>query len=463
MRRAHALTALVLALALPLAGCGGDDDDGGDDAAAEEQETPSGPTSDITAKDFAFDPSEVTLEAGREVTLVLTNEDDVEHNITVEDLDVDEDADGGETGQATVTPDAGTYDFHCEYHPNQMRGPSRWSDLGRGGPTVGVRLEPGGDPVRTTATGRSGVVVKLLALLVVPALLAAACGGDDDDGGGGGGGQAEPTGGASTTTPEDEGEPQTGGTIVYGLEADTSNPWTPQRSTCAISCYEVFNSVYDPLVLPDEDGNPQPNLLESFEPNEDFTEWTLTPREGITFHDGTPFDAEAIRYNIQDQLDSALTQAALKSIESVALNADGTAAVVHHERVVERLPDLPRQPARLHGLAHVAQANKAGTVPETEPVGTGPFVFEEYEVGSHFRRHPQPRLLEAGRRGPAAPLRRLHRVPLHPRGPDPHQRPRVGRARHRPHLQRPARRSPARTTTTSTRSRSTASARRTTS
>ena len=122
MRRAHAVIAVALALALPLAGCGSDDDDGGDDAAAEEQETPSGPTSDITAKDFAFDPSEVTLEAGREVTLVLTNEDDVEHNITVEDLDVDEDADGGETGQATVTPDAGTYDFHCEYHPNQMTG-----------------------------------------------------------------------------------------------------------------------------------------------------------------------------------------------------------------------------------------------------------------------------------------------------------------------------------------------------
>ena len=123
MRRAHAVTAIVLALALPFAGCGGDDDDGGDESApAEEQERPSGPTSDITAKDFAFDPSEVTLEAGREVTLVLTNEDSAEHNITVEDLDVDEDAEGGETGQATITPDAGSYDFFCKYHPNQMQG-----------------------------------------------------------------------------------------------------------------------------------------------------------------------------------------------------------------------------------------------------------------------------------------------------------------------------------------------------
>ena len=122
MRRVHAVTAIALALALPLAGCGGDDDDEGGESAAASEERPAGPTTDITAKDFAFDPSELTLEAGREVTIVLTNEDGAEHNITIEDLDVDEDAEGGETGEATVTPDAGSYDFHCKYHPNQMTG-----------------------------------------------------------------------------------------------------------------------------------------------------------------------------------------------------------------------------------------------------------------------------------------------------------------------------------------------------
>ena len=117
VRRAYAVTALALALALPLAGCGGDES-----PAAQEEERPSGPTTDITARDFRFEPSEVTLEAGREVTIVLTNEDDAEHNITVQHLEVDEDAEGGETGQATVTPDAGAYDFECKYHPNQMQG-----------------------------------------------------------------------------------------------------------------------------------------------------------------------------------------------------------------------------------------------------------------------------------------------------------------------------------------------------
>ena len=122
MRRMYAVTALALVLALPLAGCGGDDDDGGSSASQEEQSPPSGPTVDLTAKDFKFDPTELTTEADREVTIVLTNEDDAEHNITIEDLDVNQDAEGGETGQATITPDAGSYDFHCKYHPNQMQG-----------------------------------------------------------------------------------------------------------------------------------------------------------------------------------------------------------------------------------------------------------------------------------------------------------------------------------------------------
>jgi peptide/nickel transport system substrate-binding protein len=244
--------------------------------------------------------------------------------------------------------------------------------------------------VRTTATRRSGVVIKLLALLVVPALLAAACGGDDDDGGGGGGDQAGTSGGASTTVPGDEGEPTQGGDLVYGLEADTSNPWTPQKATCAISCYEVFNSVYDPLVLPDEDGKPQPNLLESFESNDDFTEWTLTPRSGISFHDGTPFDAEAIRYNIQDQLDSSLTHAALKSIDGVALNADRSAAVVTTNEPWSGFPIFLASQLGYMASPTWLQATKADPGLQSQPVGTGPFIFDEYVVGDHFRATRNP-------------------------------------------------------------------------
>ncbi len=212
-------------------------------------------------------------------------------------------------------------------------------------------------------------------------LIAAACGGDDealDEGG-------EGPVGTSTTEPPDEGEPVEGGDIVFAIEADTQNPWSPARSLCAISCHTVMKSVYDPLMLPDEEGIAQPNLLESIEPNEDFTEWTLTPRSGITFHDGTPFDAEAIRVNLQDHLDSSLTAIALKDVAEVKVV--GTDAVVTMKKSWSAFPinltggfGYMASPTWLQ-----AATAEPPTASFTEPVGTGPFVFESYQAGVAFK------------------------------------------------------------------------------
>jgi peptide/nickel transport system substrate-binding protein len=240
--------------------------------------------------------------------------------------------------------------------------------------------------MRRTRPGGS-TLLRLLALLALFGLLAAACGGDDDDGGGGGSASGDDGDrGARTFEEEDAGEPQRGGTIVYGIEADTSNPWTPARSTCAISCNQVFKSVYDNLMEPDEDGVPQPNLLEDIQSNADFTEWTLTPRSGITFHDGTPFDADAITVNLNDQVTSSLTKIAFKAIDTVTTSPDGATSIVRMKAdqpwrgfpygLIGQLGAMA-SPTWLRGVQN-------NTAQPTEPVGTGPFVFEEYVVGDHF-------------------------------------------------------------------------------
>lgn len=75
----------------------------------------------LTASDFSWDTDTLTVPAGGSIEVV--NEDDAEHNLTIEDADVDEDVEGG----ASTTVDlgdveAGTYDFFCEYHPDTMTG-----------------------------------------------------------------------------------------------------------------------------------------------------------------------------------------------------------------------------------------------------------------------------------------------------------------------------------------------------
>jgi peptide/nickel transport system substrate-binding protein len=141
---------------------------------------------------------------------------------------------------------------------------------------------------------------RLIALLFALLLVAAACGGDDDDdddtSGGGGGDDTETTEGGEE--PVEDGAPTPGGELVYGLEAETNGGYCLPEAQLAISGIQVTRTIYDTLMTPNEEGQIEPFLAESMEPNEDYTEWTITPREGVTFHDGTPLDAQIIADNL---------------------------------------------------------------------------------------------------------------------------------------------------------------------
>lgn len=77
----------------------------------------------ITAKNVKYSPTTITLKKGQKVTFTLRNMDNIKHNLTIKGLKVNTDVPGTKTGSASLTPKvAGTYEFHCEYHPQQMKG-----------------------------------------------------------------------------------------------------------------------------------------------------------------------------------------------------------------------------------------------------------------------------------------------------------------------------------------------------
>lgn len=132
MRRSIVL-ALVVGGGL-ITACGDDDQGeasaGVDDAAGEavEGHDVATPVADdarhvaVAGRSFAFEPEEVTVQAGEAIAIVLRSEDDV-HDFTVDDLEVHVTADSGSTSIGGLqVDDPGRYTFYCSVEGHREAG-----------------------------------------------------------------------------------------------------------------------------------------------------------------------------------------------------------------------------------------------------------------------------------------------------------------------------------------------------
>ncbi|HEY8057166.1 MAG TPA: ABC transporter substrate-binding protein [Acidimicrobiales bacterium] len=226
---------------------------------------------------------------------------------------------------------------------------------------------------------------RIAAALLALGLVAGACGGSDDSGGGGGGGGTDEAQG----DPDEGTTPVRGGTLIYAREAETSSPWTPAQMICDTSCHQAIRGIYDTLTYVGEDLEPHPFLLESFEPNAAFDQWTFVARDGITFHDGTPFDADAMMDHFERMRASTLVGNAIQAITDVEKIDDMTIQISMDTPWVNFPTYFAGQPGYVASPTWLAAVD-AGTADATEPVGTGPFVFAEYNPGDNFRMTKNP-------------------------------------------------------------------------
>ncbi len=251
---------------------------------------------------------------------------------------------------------------------------------------------------------RSFVIVSALAAL---GLVAAACGGGDSDSGttaGTAGTEAPsvdssapaaseaPSTDSAPATDAPAAEPQTGGTLVWGIEADSSNPWRPAEMVCATSCYQVTFSVYDPLtVITDSEPNWEPYLAESVIPNADNTVWTIKVRPDITFHDGTPLDGAAVADNLTRAKNGFLTGTALADVTNIAVSpTDPLAVDVTMSRPWATFPLFLAGQIGLIASPTWLAASDTDEALKSKPVGTGPFVFESYAPNESFKATRNP-------------------------------------------------------------------------
>ncbi|MYA82271.1 MAG: hypothetical protein F4155_13825 [Acidimicrobiales bacterium] len=198
--------------------------------------------------------------------------------------------------------------------------------------------------------------------------------------------------------------PVHGGRLVYGIEADTANPFVHYASSCAISCRMIFRAISDSLYVTDATGAVVPYLVESEAHNEDYTEWTLQIRDGIRFHDGTPLTGEAVAYNLNLCKIGQLTGTAFLGIEEIT--GEGQTVTVRtalpfamgfgpYGRAescgfmfspawLETLPNNPLYSSPFSPLSpqERAEGMARATGNPAAPVGLGAFKFVSYTPGN---------------------------------------------------------------------------------
>lgn len=128
------------------------------------------------------------------------------------------------------------------------------------------------------------------------AVLLAACGGGNatsaDDGG-------APADGAAETTSGGTGGSGAGAGTMTISRANDPTSFDPAQQVSTGGGLETLTAFYDRLIDLDADGELQPSLATSWKASKDGKSYTLKLRKGVTFHDGSPFDAAAVRYTWQ--------------------------------------------------------------------------------------------------------------------------------------------------------------------
>jgi peptide/nickel transport system substrate-binding protein len=237
-----------------------------------------------------------------------------------------------------------------------------------------------------------------VAVFFVVALVAAAC---SDDGSPDTAAPSETTGvappvttaGPTTAVATETGDgPVHGGRLVYGIDADTANPFVHYASSCALACRLIFRAITEPLFITDADGRIVPYLVETVESNEDRTVWTLTIRDGISFHDGTALTGSAVAHNIDTCRLSALTGPAFQGLEDVS--AEGQTVTLTYSRPSAAGPQLLRGEtcgmmfsekwlrSLISNPALTDEERASAFGDQAAPVGLGPFEFVSYQPGN---------------------------------------------------------------------------------
>ncbi|WP_042341464.1 ABC transporter substrate-binding protein [Bacillus timonensis] len=215
--------------------------------------------------------------------------------------------------------------------------------------------------------------MNLIAIITVILVVLAGCSG------GGAGTSSEPTDTNKNTTKE----PTQGGEFTFALATNPDN-LDPHQAGYAVSV-RAFRTMFDSLVVQNEDNTISPWLATEWSISDDGKSYEFKLREDVKFHDGTPFNAEAVKYNfdriVSPDIQPGYARYLLVEYDSSEVIDEYTVKINLKSPNSAFLSFLSQA---FIGMVSPTAAEAAGDQFGMKPVGTGPFKFVDWQENAQL-------------------------------------------------------------------------------
>lgn len=204
-------------------------------------------------------------------------------------------------------------------------------------------------------------------LLIGTTLLLVSCGSSTTPGSGAGG-DGGPGGGSAVRD-----------TVRVGLPSPIQ--YLDPQITMLVTDSDVQLAIYDRLISRNPDGSLAPGLATEWT-NVSPTEWELKLREGVTFTNGEPFNADTVVWNVERVIQPGFQEYAFLAPLKGARKIDDYIVRIETHRPYAMFPSLMAN-FFIVPPAYTEQVGSEGL--NQEPIGSGPYKFESYVRGSELR------------------------------------------------------------------------------
>jgi 4-phytase/acid phosphatase/peptide/nickel transport system substrate-binding protein len=190
-----------------------------------------------------------------------------------------------------------------------------------------------------------------------------------------------------------------GGSITMGLELDIPGFDPLKVGVFDTAALTAASAIFDTLTTLDDKGMVQPKLALSWSSSEDFKTWTFKLRPGVKFHDGTPFNAEAVKANFDRQKNPANKCRCAFYIAGInAAQAPDELTVVYNLKDPSvNFPAIITIPSSNWVMQSPSAWKTKGDEYNRNPVGTGPYILKSWSAGDRMVLERNPDYWNKGR------------------------------------------------------------------